>query len=278
MSTATGTKKRGFKSNIQSTLQKWKVAFKKITEETLTNLEENDISNSDNKKIEALFNNDPNSKNTTKTIKRYQFNNNDNKKPITGNSTVTCKDIPHYEIETGLANVSISTPPTTAGAPELKITDEETGSSSIEKLNSGGSIEVKPNGSNNSQSNFDNNSNTTDGQGSEKMTFDEYDVVKECAKLRKKTKGPFCDSGSIWQTRRSLWAEVVTTDEQGTVEHTRDVFKAIPEQYYYRVYKKLVMEDKPLREPLNLEDAMKVINSGWMETKTWDNAAKGVAR
>lgn len=278
MSAATGTKKRSFKSNIQSTLQKWKVVFKKITEETLTNLEENDISNSDNKKIEALFNSESNNKKDTKNTKktkRYQFNN-DNKKSMTGTTTIN-KDLTHFENETGLASLSILTPPTTAGAPELKITDEETGSSSMEKLNTGGNTggntEIPSNSSNNIQSNY-----ADDNQASVEMTFDEYDVVKECEKLRKKTKGPFYGSESIWQTRRNLWAEVVTTDGEDSIEHTRDVFKAIPEQYYYRVYKKLVMEDKPLREPLNLEDAMKVINSGWMETKTWDNAAKGVAR
>lgn len=272
MSATTATKKRSFKSNIQSTLQKWKVAFKKITEDTLSNLEENDISASDDKKIEALFNSNSNTKKTAKNSKKYQFNK--NKKPVTGNTT--SKDLTQFDNDTGLASVSILTPPITAGATEMKITDEETGSSSMEKVNSRGNTEMASDDANNTHDNIDNNS-TTISKDNNKMSFDDYDAVKECEKLRNQTKEPFCDAGIIWQTRRNLWTEI-TTDEEESTDHNRDVFNAIPEQYYYRVYKKLVMEDKPLREPLNLEDAMKVINSGWMETKTWDNAAKGIAR
>ena len=107
------------------------------------------------------------------------------------------------------------------------------------------------------------------------ITFDNYDLVKECQKLRSRKDGPFYHGESIWKIRRKLWTEN-TTNIDPFKEHNRDVFKDIPEQYYYRVYKKLVIEDIPLREPLNLEDAIKVINSGWRENKTWDNASKGL--
>ena len=88
----------------------------------------------------------------------------------------------------------------------------------------------------------------------------------------------FCSAEKIWKRRRQLWTQ--PTDQEGSVNGDgatrREIFRAIPEGYYARVYKKLVVDDKPLREPLNLEDALQVINAGWTETRKWANAAKGM--
>lgn len=244
-----GGKRKSLKSNIQTTLQKWKSAFKRITEETINNLDENDIPASADRKIEALFNPHGDQKKSPrfKGSEKYQLTRPNNN-------------------ETSLINASISTPPTTAGNGEMKITDVDTTCSS----NVGASNHYSPNPRNK----IDRDKNIVNSNN-EKITFDLYDAVKECRRLRNQADEPFCQADIIWKTRRKLWTDV-TTNKDANEQHNREVFGAIPEQYYYRVYKKLVVDDKPLREPLNLEDAMKVINSGWTETKKWDNAAKGL--
>lgn len=246
-------KKKSLKSNIQTTLQKWKVAFKRITEETLSNLEENDIPASDDKKIEALFNNNVKSKKTSNNKTKYQFNKNKQYK----------NDELQKDNDVGIASPSVSTIPPLP-TTTTTMTSAETTSSNID---------------NNSKTNNNTHStegNRTDSNEQTPLTFDNFDVVKECEKLRNQTEGSFFHAEPLWQLRRDLWTRSQPGIETKPNDHNREIFRAIPEQYYYRVYKKLVVDDKPLREPLNLEDAMKVINSGWTETKTWDNAAKGL--
>ncbi|CCK69053.1 Gag1p KNAG_0B06230 [Huiozyma naganishii CBS 8797] len=104
------------------------------------------------------------------------------------------------------------------------------------------------------------------------VSFDNYDAVMECQRLREKVGEPFCSADQIWAERRDLWTKKTIAQVD---ESNREMFNKIPEQYYHRIYQKLIMDDRPLKDPLNLEDIMKVINSGWKETKTWDNAARG---
>lgn len=113
------------------------------------------------------------------------------------------------------------------------------------------------------------------------IKFDSFDVVEECNQMRSNMKGPFTHGETLWEIRRQLWQvdthqDIENNPHRLKSQENRKLFQNIPEQYYHRIYKKLVLEDKPLREPLNLQDALKVINSGWTETKKWDNAAKGL--
>ncbi|CAI4047063.1 Gag1p SKDI_12G4320 [Saccharomyces kudriavzevii IFO 1802] len=110
------------------------------------------------------------------------------------------------------------------------------------------------------------------------QNFENYNAVEERIKLAQKSRTPFCNAEKIWKRRRQLWTQ--PTEQDGSINNDgatrREIFQAIPQEYYARVYKKLVVDDKPLREPLNLEDALQVINAGWTETKKWANAAKGM--
>lgn len=114
--------------------------------------------------------------------------------------------------------------------------------------------------------------------------YEKYDMNKECERLRKEDEinnKPFINGELLWNNRRKLWLIPNKSIEPIpiiTIDNGNDkIFKSIPENYYPRIYNKLIMEDKPLKRPLNLSNAIKVIDSGWTETKKWDNAAKGIA-
>ena len=94
-------------------------------------------------------------------------------------------------------------------------------------------------------------------------TFLTYDPVKECEKLRSRTEGPFYHAERIFDQRRTLWQAETNGMTPEKIARRRAFFKEIPEEYYAKIYKKLVVDDKPLKKPLNLADAMKVIESGW---------------
>lgn len=112
----------------------------------------------------------------------------------------------------------------------------------------------------------------------EMESFRRFDTVAECDRLRKQSPGPFCRGYEIWQRRRALWLR--PTGSQAKLresEARREVFATIPPNYYTRIYKRLVMDNKPLREPMNLQDAIQIINAGWIETRKWEDAANGLA-
>ncbi|CCE61738.1 hypothetical protein TPHA_0B00660 [Tetrapisispora phaffii CBS 4417] len=110
--------------------------------------------------------------------------------------------------------------------------------------------------------------------GQRTVSYDTYDAPVRCKKLRQELGEPFWQADIIWRERRDLWVEPVQFNEyvkDANSKKTRKAFKKIPIDYYPRIYQKLAVDDKPLREPLNLEDAVQVINSGWTETKKWSN-------
>ncbi|KAK5780363.1 Gag1p PWA37_002676 [Arxiozyma heterogenica] len=259
----TGLKKKSLKSNIHNIIQRWKLIFKRISEEVLDSLDENDISISDDKRIEALFNSnkdDDDSDGDIDTDTNIDTDNVEKRRNNKQNKNIQLLNKRGASNSTnarGLSKRSVSNfSSIKENDNERKITDSNDNLRNIEN-----SDNIIDNGDNN---NIDD---------SYKITFDNYDPIEECKKLRTTINGTFYHAGTVWETRRKLWTENVTNIDPSK-EHNRDIFKSIPEQYYYRVYKKLVIDDKPLREPLNLEDAIKVINSGWKETKTWENTSK----
>lgn len=156
-----------------------------------------------------------------------------------------------------MASFDESMSPKTNSLVDLKLTDEPSMTSS--------------------QPTDSNSTTQEDTQDQESMSFDNYDAVAECAKLREQIGEPFYHAETIWKKRRELWNKPSAEfDEQKDLIDKRKSFKAIPGNYYPRIYKKLVVDDKPLREPLNLKDVIDVINSGWIETRKWANAAQGL--
>lgn len=151
------------------------------------------------------------------------------------------------------------TSPVGSSQLEMKLTDEQSEENSTSLTST-----------HNGHSNKTNNVN-------EQESFDNYDDVKICQKLRNQSNEPFYNAEEIWNHRRDLWKKRTNDMTIENIDRRRHVFKQIPTEYYNRVYSKLVVDDKPLRQPLNLEDALKVINSGWTETKKWERAANGLA-
>lgn len=109
-------------------------------------------------------------------------------------------------------------------------------------------------------------------------SFAKFDSIAECVKLRNSSRGPFCGGDELWERRRALWLQPSKSQSDNNVlQARREVFATIPQMYHTRIFKKLVMDNKPLREPMNLQDAIQIINAGWIETRKWENAAKGLA-
>uniref|UniRef100_A0A060SZ19 ARAD1A16412p n=1 Tax=Blastobotrys adeninivorans TaxID=409370 RepID=A0A060SZ19_BLAAD len=75
-----------------------------------------------------------------------------------------------------------------------------------------------------------------------------------------------------WLKIRSQWTgglhEHTTTPEE-FVNFADSKLKGIPESSYPGIYKVLVKDNRPLKEPLNLVDAIKVMKAGWISDGTW---------
>lgn len=61
------------------------------------------------------------------------------------------------------------------------------------------------------------------------------------------------------------------------IDHKESMLKNIPEDMYPKIYKHMVMQSRPLKQPMNLADAMKVIKAGWVEDGEW-GAAEAASR
>ncbi|SCV04701.1 LANO_0G11826g1_1 [Lachancea nothofagi CBS 11611] len=138
---------------------------------------------------------------------------------------------------------------------ELRLTDEE-------------DDELEPDSMDNSEN---------DPSAKELQTFATYDAVQECAKLRSKVGEPFAQGDQIWQRRRELWVKPTEDAQPKLAERNREKFNEIAPRHYARIYRKLVVESIALKRSLNLQDAIKVINAGWVETQKWERAANGLA-
>ncbi|QLL33282.1 hypothetical protein HG536_0E01930 [Torulaspora globosa] len=109
-------------------------------------------------------------------------------------------------------------------------------------------------------------------------SFERFDTYAEYVKLRNESREPFCRGPELWERRRALWLRPAASQAEETAQQSRrELFATIPQAYHTRIFKKLVMDNKPLREPMNLQDAIQIINAGWIETRKWENAAKGLA-
>ncbi|SCU97504.1 LAFA_0G11760g1_1 [Lachancea sp. 'fantastica'] len=124
-------------------------------------------------------------------------------------------------------------------------------------------------------------SNGEEGSGDagrkDQQTFATYNAVEECVKLRSKFGEPFVQADRIWRRRRELWCKPTDNAQLAVAARNRERFEEIAPRHYVRVYRKLVVDGVPLKRALNLQDAVRVINAGWVETQKWERAAKGLA-
>ncbi|CAB4256177.1 similar to Saccharomyces cerevisiae YLR407W Putative protein of unknown function [Maudiozyma barnettii] len=229
--------KSSFKQSVSALMNKWKDIFKSITHNTLDELE----TYSSDEQIDAMFRRNKKDANVVK------FNKILNERD-SGASLSQCN-------------------PVTSSQLEMKLTDERS-TENATSVSASNATQVKD---------IDEEMNSDDNEDEEDETFDNYDDVQACRLLRSEKGEPFVDAIEIWKYRRDLWQKRTTDVTKEDIDERREEFQQIPSEYYDRIYKKLVIEDKPLREPLNLQDALKVINSGWTETKKWERAANGIA-
>ena len=234
--------KTSHKGGFATLVHKWKEALRAITRDTLDQMD----GDSSDEQISALFDR---SRNAVPVKNIISFN------------EARAREAERGEHE-DLARL------------EMKLTDEQ----SAEKLSDMQSAEIPASlGRTTATSRSEQPGTASSSDSDSDDPFDSYDDVEACRALRKQTGEPFCDAAKIWRQRRELWQLPTNAVTQGDIDQRRHGFQQIPAEYYDRVYKKLVMEDKPLREPLNLQDALKVINAGWTETKKWERAANGRA-
>ncbi|CCD27131.1 Gag1p NDAI_0J02390 [Naumovozyma dairenensis CBS 421] len=232
----TNPKKSSVKSTLSNTFHKWKTTLRKITHETLNSLDE---SSSSDDKIDALFHANAAS-NTDENLAKLERLEKKETALLTQNNTEQLITKDDHDAVHAPTPITSNTTTTLQDGDDDKPSEEE-----------------------------------------EEETYETYNSELECAKLRSKCESenkPFIEGHLIWEHRRELWNKPRNDIkiDQAEIASRRKVFQSIPEQYYPRIYKKLVVDDKPLREPLNLEDAMKIINAGWHETKKWANAANGL--
>lgn len=276
---------KSMKNSIGSTLRKWRSTLRKVTHDTLNSLDE---VTANEEKIDALFDGEGG-----KTVNWGPVRTSKN-----GLVQVHEEDMLEEDVTNDLKSSSFGFEKSTTAQPVgiqglLK-------SGSIEQISSGSrSLVGGVGGTSMRLSEESEEGGSTTGTGNkheqltimksssggsqgvshkEKLTYDNFDAVAECNKLRQRSDKPFVGGPKIWEKRRKLWCEPSVSAEEiaHRRENGRGVFDAIPEAYHTSVYKKLVVDNKPLKEPLNLSHAMKVINAGWIDTKKWANAGKGL--
>lgn len=109
---------------------------------------------------------------------------------------------------------------------------------------------------------------------SPEMNYQDFDSVSEADKLR--TEEPFVDGIKIWQLRRNSWLSATPEEKLIAKQKANDsVLNVIPKDSYSIIYHNLVDKQKTLKKPLNLRDAIKIINAGWINNGKWERANQG---
>ncbi|ANB12514.1 hypothetical protein AWJ20_770 [Sugiyamaella lignohabitans] len=71
-----------------------------------------------------------------------------------------------------------------------------------------------------------------------------------------------------WKRIRREW-----TKGSDQIVHRESALVNVPQSMYPKIYQCLVQQARPLRQPLNLADALKVIKAGWVSDGQWEAAA-----
>lgn len=87
----------------------------------------------------------------------------------------------------------------------------------------------------------------------------------------------FVDREKLWQEQHDAWLTPSNSLQDIRRRQKRqELSNFVSEGDYHIVYKNLVMSNKSLKQPMNLSDALKVIESGWEWNKVFERAAKGL--
>lgn len=128
-----------------------------------------------------------------------------------------------------------------------------------------------------------NSSNEANGGNENKPplpTFQEFDAVQEAKKLQRESGSEdlFVDGHKVWQMRRGIWLNS-TSEERTRAKHKslENSLVGISKDNYPIIYNSLIEKQKTLKKPMNLKDALKIINAGWIASKKWERAAQGLA-
>ncbi|ODV73639.1 Gag1p CYBJADRAFT_173042 [Cyberlindnera jadinii NRRL Y-1542] len=107
------------------------------------------------------------------------------------------------------------------------------------------------------------------------VLWSEFDAVKEADALRQ-GETPFTKGPEVWQKRRAAWTNGTREQKLQAKQRCLDNSLKLSKENYPVVYSALVERNKTLKKPMNLKDALKVINSGWIANKKWEKAALGL--
>lgn len=110
--------------------------------------------------------------------------------------------------------------------------------------------------------------------------FSEFDAVKEADKLRTENV-PFDQGDKVWQKRREVWLNSTEEDRLKSKQRQLDGqfvtnLNNVGKENYAIIYNSLIEKSRTLKKPMNLKDAIKVINSGWMESRKWERVSQGL--
>lgn len=116
------------------------------------------------------------------------------------------------------------------------------------------------------------------GAQSEEATllWSDFDSVGEAEKLRVDDV-PFSSGSSVWERRRAAWTRGTRQERLVAKQRAVDGALAVPRENFPVIYASLVERNRTLKKPMNLKDALRVINAGWLANKKWERASQGLA-
>lgn len=169
----------------------------------------------------------------------------------------------------------------TGGSEAAELSENKVGAAGSD-MTTNSSNEVPSNGVNGTNGNG--NGNVTASQSL--PTFQDFDAVQEAKLLHQEEQESeqtnensdlFANGHKIWEKRRQVWLN--STSEERTKAKQRSLENSligVSKDNYPIIYNSLIEKQKTLKKPMNLKDALKIINAGWIASKKWERAASGM--
>ncbi|ODQ83012.1 hypothetical protein BABINDRAFT_5888 [Babjeviella inositovora NRRL Y-12698] len=115
---------------------------------------------------------------------------------------------------------------------------------------------------------------------------DEEDTLDmEPLRAKLEQNGPFIDGHKLWEKRRKVWVTPKANTPEGRFDPHKLRYQLrkrqidlnnIPKDKHVQIYEILVENNKRLKNPMPLKDAVKLIDLGWVADKTWENATNSL--